>query len=40
MQKLLRDGEFLMEQVVGLGAELHALGCENPTLMAMGNVVF
>lgn len=40
VQKLLRDGEFLMEQVVGLGAELNALGCENPTLIAMGNVVF
>lgn len=40
VKKILRDEDFMMQQIRGLIAELSQLGCVNPILTAMGNVVF
>lgn len=40
IERRLRVPEFLGEQVDGLCYELSRLGCENPTIVALGNAVY
>ncbi|WP_237201052.1 hypothetical protein [Rothia nasimurium] len=40
ISKLLRNQDFLNEQIDGLCTELSELGCKNPTIVALGNAVF